>query len=83
MFVYELMVMINEDMVYILARSMAGLSHFIKVSLMYSRSTMNGKCPGSSREMDLKLSVNFRTDQVRQVDLLFHAALDLIDVYHC
>ena len=61
---------------------MAGLSHFIKVSLMYLRSTMNGKCPGSSREMDLKLSVNFRTDQVRQVDLLFHAALDLVDVYH-
>ena len=82
MFVYELTGMINEDMVYILAKEYGWPIPFHQSQLMYSRSTMNGKCPGSSREMDLKLSVNFRTDQVRQVDLLFHAALDLVDVYH-
>ena len=63
-------------------RSMAGLFHFVKVCWIYSRSTINEKYPGSSREMDLKLSVNFRTDQVKQVDLLVHAPLDLVDVYY-
>jgi len=79
MLVYEFTGMINEDMVYILAKEDGW-------PIPFHQSQFNVLALDDewemSREMDLKLSVNFRTDQVKQMDLLFHAALDLVDVYH-